>query len=189
MTLTDQIAFFAAAVAVGSALVSILAVYVPWLNTHDSEVFREAALALERGYRALCTEMREDGHPVADRLNWLTAARHLESFKELKSRLKTKLYSRLCAEHEEHWRHEFYKVLLRERINHPSYYRDGKIEPRSALVIYEFMSWPEWREDRIDVLDVEAMYRNPKILPGNIGLSTYLADFAEYGRPPPPPSP
>src|SRR5690554_2769000 len=53
MEITDKIAVIAAAIAFGSAMVSILAIYVPWRNTHDAEIFKESILALERAFRSL----------------------------------------------------------------------------------------------------------------------------------------
>ncbi|MCY1559294.1 hypothetical protein D9M68_963160 [compost metagenome] len=119
MPTSDQIAIVAAAIAFGSAIVSVLAIYVPWRNTHDSEVFKEAVLALERAYRSLMQGAEPDSRPAADRLNWLTSARHIESYKSLRNSLKTELYRRLCREHEEHWRHEFYLVNF-QRSDLPS---------------------------------------------------------------------
>lgn len=69
MSTADQIAVIAAAIVFVSATVSVLAIYFPWRNTHDSEVFKEAVLALERAYRSLMNGAGPDGKPKADRLN------------------------------------------------------------------------------------------------------------------------
>jgi len=86
MSDADQIAVVAAAISFGGALASILAIYVPWRNTHDSEVFKEAIQALERGYRSLTQDGAVTSPPAPDRLNWLTAARHIEAYKALRSK-------------------------------------------------------------------------------------------------------
>jgi hypothetical protein len=60
MEITDQIAVVAAAIALGSAMVSILAIYVPWRNTHDAEVFKESVLAACRTFPTFAGRM---AHP------------------------------------------------------------------------------------------------------------------------------
>lgn len=180
MSNADYISMVAAAIAFGAAAVSIFAIYIPWRSTHDSEVFKESVLALERAYRSLAREMGADGRPAADRLNWLTSARHIESYKELRSSLKTKLYRRLCQEQEEHWRHEFYLCLLKDHITQSSYFENGPIEPRSAIVLYGFASWPSKREDPIDKLNIEAIYGESDLLKGNYGLQQYLQKFPQF---------
>lgn len=182
MSTTELIAIVAAAVALGSAIVSVLAIYLPWRNTHDSEVFKEAVLALERAYRSLMQGADSDGRPASDRLNWLTSARHIESYKTLRNSLKTSLYRRLCQEHEEHWRHEFHLRISKSCIYQVSYYETGPIEPGSAIVIHGFAAWQNGRQDPIDTLDFEALFRDSKVLQGNYGLREYLARFPKFGQ-------
>jgi len=181
MEITDQIAVVAAAIALGSAFVSILAIYIPWRNTHDSEIFKESVLALERAFRSLILNASENGQPAADRLNWLTSARHIESYKSLRSSLKTALYKRLSQEHEEHWRHEFYLKLLKDRVTQTSYFEEGRIEPRSAIVVCGFAAWPHTKQDPIDMLDLEKLFQESDLLKGNYGLQNYLAKFPQFG--------
>lgn len=181
MLTADKIAVIAAAIALVSAAVSVFAIYLPWKNNHDAEVYREALLALERSYGALVLGAEPGQPPKSDRINWLTSARHLESYKELRDSLKTKLYSRLCREHEEHWRHEFYLRLLKDRIHQRAYFEAGPIEPRSALVLFGFSAWPHDKTDRIEVLDVEKLFKESPLLQGNYGLQNYLEKFPQYG--------
>jgi hypothetical protein len=182
MTSSDQIAIVSAAIAVGSAVVSVLAIYIPWRNTHDTEIFKEAILALERSYRALMQGRRDGERPNADRLAWLTSARHIESYKALRDSLKTTLYACLCREHEEYWRNEYYRCLLKEKIYQESYFESGPIEPRSAIIIFGFAAWPRNKEDPIDKLDIEALFRGSNLLAGNSGLRDYLSRFPQYNR-------
>lgn len=176
----DQIAIVSAGIALGSAVVSVLAIYIPWRNTHDSEVFKEAVLALERAYRSLMQGAEPDGRPASNRLNWLTSARHIESYKSLRGSLKTGLYLRLCQEHEDHWRHEFYLRISKDRIYQVSYYETGSIEPCSAIVIHGFAAWKNERQDPIDKLDFEAIYQESNPFQGNYGLKEYLARFPQF---------
>jgi hypothetical protein len=181
MATADEIAIVAAAIAFGSAVVSVFAICIPWRNTHDSEVFKEAILALERAYRTLTQNGEVINPPLADRLNWLTAARHLEGYKDLKAALKTGLYKRLCRENEEYWRHQFYLCILKEKIRDVSYFEKGMLEPRSVLVVFGFAAWPNDKEDPIDALDVESLFNASDLLRGCTGLREYLSKFPEYG--------
>ena len=170
-------------VSVAAAVVAVSGVYVPWKHQHDRELFQQAALSLERAYRALSNDGRNAKPPLADRLNWLTAARHLQGYKALKARVKTTLFRSLCEEHEEFWRHEFYLCLDRHNIHDESYYAGPpsepgeQIEPKSALIIHGFASWPTGKTDPIDSVDIKALLRKSDPLTGNIGLSTYLRRF------------
>ncbi len=181
LSAADSIAIVAALIALISAVVSVLAIYFPWRNTHDAEIFKEAVLALERAYRALMQGAGSDGRPASDRLNWLTSARHIESYKSLRDSLKTDLYRRLCQEHEKHWRHEFYLRISKDHIYQASYYEAGPIEPRSAIVIHGFAAWQNTTKDPIDSLDLEAIYRDSKLLQGNYGLQQYLEKYPHLG--------
>lgn len=179
MGITDTISTIAAAVALASAIASFLAIYIPWKNTHDAEVFKESVLALERAFRSLMLNAREDGSPAPDRLNWLTSARHIESYKSLRNSLKTDLYKKLSQEHEEHWRHEFHIKIIKNQIRHISYFEAGPIEPRSAIVIYGFSTWQNTRQDSIDAVNIENMLQESEFLNGNYGLQQYLAKFPQ----------
>lgn len=182
MEITDKIAVIAAVIAFASAMVSIVAIYVPWRNTHDAEIFKESILALERAFRSLMRNAEEDGQPAPDRLNWLTSARHIESYKSLRKSLKTTLYKRLSEEHEEHWRHEFYlKLFNRDPITPCSYFEAGPIEPRSTIIIYGFAAWPRIKRDPIDTLDLEQLFQESDLLRGNYGLKQYLTKFPQFG--------
>lgn len=180
MVMADIIASIAAAIAFGSAAVSVFAIYIPWKNVHDSEIFKEAIHALERAYEALTDHGKNVSPPLADRFNWLTAARHLQTYKSLRARLKTNLYSVLCEENEEYWRHQFHIVLLRNPIHTVSYYQNGKIEPLSAIVLLHFASWPKNKKDPLESIDVETLFSESEAMRMHIGLREYLKKFPGY---------
>ncbi len=184
MSVGDIAAIVSALIAVASAVVAGFAVYLPWMYQHDNQLFDQAILSLERAYRSLSNDGKDIKPPVADRLNWLTTARHLEGYKAVKSKVKSELYRGLCEEHEEYWRHQFYLCLDMHNIHQPSYYDEGPppkrklgIEPRSALIIYSFASWPNGKFDPIDSVDIQALLKECDPLKGNVGLSTYLEKF------------
>lgn len=189
MSAGDIAAIVSAAIAVASAVVAGFAVYLPWVHQHDSQLFQQAILSLERAYRSLSNDGNSIKPPLADRLNWLTTARHLEGYKAVKVKVKSKLYRALCEEHEEYWRHQFYLCLDMHNIHQSSYYDEGPpperkpgIEPRSALIIYSFASWPNGKSDPIDSVDIPALLKESDPLKGNIGLSMYLDKFPRLLR-------
>ncbi|PKO25789.1 MAG: hypothetical protein CVU35_02330 [Betaproteobacteria bacterium HGW-Betaproteobacteria-8] len=176
----DIIATVAAAIALGSAIVSVLAIYIPWRNTHDAEIFKEAVSALIRSYETLTSHGTVICPPTADRLNWLTAARHIEAFKSLKLRLKTDLYVTLCKENEEYWRHQFYLSLLRHSTYTFAYFNNAEIEPRSALVLFSFAAWPKGQPDPIDQINFRALLEESNYMRTNFGFREYLKKFPKY---------
>src|SRR5471032_1449226 len=93
------------AVAVAAARIAWVAVQVPQKDAESKNHLDQAILSLERAYEAL-TDRGTHVKPVRpDRLNWLTAARHIETFKSLKALIHTPSHRLMCADHEEYWRH------------------------------------------------------------------------------------
>ena len=181
---SNTVAIISLVVAAISALIAIFAVYIPQRDQHDQQILRQAILALERSYQSLTDNGKHISPPAADRLNWLTAARHLVSYESLSRRIKTPTYRTLCEEHEEFWRHQFYLALDMNKIHHKGYFQRGAppelrppIEPRSAIIIYSFASWPKGKIDPIDSVDVKHLLDNPSVLAGNHGLREYLEEF------------
>lgn len=186
----NDIATISSAVFAGlSALVAAAAIYFPWRMQQNHELLNQAVLSLERAYKALSNDGQNVRPVPADRLNWLTCARHIESYKALKRKIKTEIHQSLCEEHEEFWRHQFYICLDMNNIHQPSYYDESPpperklgIEPRSAIIIYSFASWQKTKADPIDSVDVNALIRECDALKGNIGLSTYLKKYPNILR-------
>jgi hypothetical protein len=145
----------------------------------------QATQSLERAYAALTEgDSARNGPPVANRLNWLTAARHLERYRAIKRELRLPLYRLICEENEEHWRHQFYLCVNRQTICRADYYaengqegRDG-IEPTSAFLVHSFATWPEGKPDPIQEVDLVVRQNESDPLSANIGLRFYLESFA-----------
>lgn len=187
MSLSDLAASASAVIAALSALVAAAAIYFPWRLQQNNELLMQAVLSLDRAYKALSNDGKNVKPPIADRLNWLTCARHIESYKAVKAQISTKLHRLLCEEHEEFWRHHFYLCLDIPNIQLSSYYseqpapnRRPGIEPRSALIIYAFTRWPENKLDPIDAGDVKRLMREYEPLRGNIGLRDYIGTFSQF---------
>lgn len=183
-----EIATIASTVFAGlSASLAAAAIYFPSRASNDKEILRQAILTLERAHRSLMGQSQPNEYPEPDRLNWLTCARHLQSYKGLKAQLKLELHRTLCDEHEEFWRHQFYLCLHTPSTPPVNYYQEKAspnkkigIEPRSALVIHAFATWPDGRADSIDLVDVHALMQD-KSLPQRIGgLYEYLQQFPKF---------
>ncbi|MGC0117574.1 hypothetical protein [Pseudoalteromonas piscicida] len=150
----------------------------------DREVFEQAVLSLKWAYDALTDEGR-CVPPSADRLNWLTCARHLCRYYQIAEAIKTALYKTSLSEHEEYWRHKFYIAIDFKELNMKDYYMDERevlwpenIEPTSASIINEFSSWKESAIDPIDSYEVETV-SNGVI---SRGLSSYKSVFDSLSK-------
>jgi hypothetical protein len=170
-----------------SALVAAAAIYFPWRNQNSQEILNQAVLSLQRAYATLTKDGEVIQPPAPDRLNWLTAARHLERYRKLKAELASDTHRTVCEEHEEYWRHKMYVCLDARHEMSVAYYNEkpqpdqrAGIEPRSALVIHEFAKWPDGRDDPIDKIDAQAIVKRGEALNGNHGLRQYLESLPGY---------
>ncbi len=166
-------------IAVCAVIVAIVSLSVTWRSAagqrrmqNDREVLNQLILSLERSYSALSTNETPRVKLSRDRLAWLTAARHLIAYKELKQRLKTKLYQALCDEHEEFWRHQFYVLL--EGADSADFFKpvdldemnQENIDPTSAAVVYAFSKWPDGRVDPLDAVSFEKIVKENDLFSG-----------------------
>lgn len=177
----------------GFTLVSVLFVVLNyWLArnkakldaelTKDKEICDQAIKALERAFLTLTGKRGTAEAPEPSRLNWLTTARLLIKFKELKALLKTDLYNLICSEHEEHWRHQFYLCIKHNELLSTSYYQNKEtlpissenIDPRSALIIANFTQWPHGLDDPIDKIDKNKLINDGYTLNGRRGIRDYI---------------
>jgi hypothetical protein len=148
----------------------------------EKEICDQAVKAIERAFSSLTGEKEAKEAPEPNRLNWLTSARLILKFKELKSLLKTDLYKLICSEHEEHWRHQFYLCLSHSELLSTLYYQDKKmlpnsrenIDPRSALIIANFTQWPPGLDDPIDKVDKNRLINDGYTLNGRSGIRGYI---------------
>lgn len=170
-----------------SALLAAAAIYFPSRTKNDKEILLQAILTLERAHKALVGQSSPTAYPQPSRLNWLTCARHLESYKALKAQIKIELHKTLCDEHEEFWRHQFYLCLHTPSTPPLSYYQEKPppnkqigIEPRSALLVHAFSAWPEGKPDPIDLVDVKTLLQDSDLQKRIGGLHEYLQSFPKY---------
>lgn len=131
------------------------------IETDDRNYFNHATESLKRAYETLAGR-QSALEPVRDRLAWLTCARLLLSAAEVGGQISS--YSKgLRAVYDgecEHWRRRFYELLnpaSGTRVGMRSaFFADqeftgsGQIEERSIRVVFEFMNWPDGKEDPVD---------------------------------------
>jgi hypothetical protein len=131
--------------------------------TKDKEIYQQAIHSLKWSYEVLTLQM-ENLVPQPNRLNWLTAARHIQRYYKLKALIKTDTYKLLNEEIEEYWRHSFYQLLDNQTMDNKSYFmaKDDQqwpenIEITSAMIISEFSQWDESIEDPINTADKDKL--------------------------------
>lgn len=159
------------------------------VRERDKELLAQAQRCLEWAFDAL-TDNGENVPPKADRLNWLTCARHLLRGSKLASQITSATYKLVYAEVEEFWRHRFYMTLNHESLQSSTYFADQShrddsvnIEVRSALVIIDFTAWKENAVDPMDEVDRVAMvHRVSRNGRPNCGLADYIDLLEEQKR-------
>jgi hypothetical protein len=148
----------------------------------DKELLAQAKQSLKWAYNAL-TEEDTNVPPRANRLNWLTAARHLLRHKKLAAQIRSDTFKTVHSEIEEHWRHQFYLALDHNQLAEAAYFRPQQntrvpeqIFPVSAMVIVEFSAWPKDRQDPLDEVDKVAMEAKGQCFSGRAGrgLRSYM---------------
>lgn len=125
----------------------------------DKNYFNHAVSSLERAYDVISAGDQSTG-PVRERLAWLTCARLLLSAKDVSALIsdQSKGLRALFAGEEEHWRYCFYELF--QRVNppvgrNPTFFscptnpQRDEIDERSIRVVFDFVNWPEGKEDSI----------------------------------------
>lgn len=153
------------------------------VRDRDKELLAQVKNSFEWAYDVL-TDKAAHIPPEANRLNWLTCARHLLRAENLVKRIASPTYKTVYAEVEEYWRHKFYMALSHDSLRNWSYYSDsGKpdwpenIEISSALVIVDFSNWKEGAADPTDDVDREALIKTGCGIKGDSagrGLEGYI---------------
>jgi hypothetical protein len=153
----------------------------------DKELLNQAERSIEWAYNVL-TQNGEHIPPLADRLTWLTCARHLLRQSDIAAKLKGETYKTVYAEIEEYWRHRFYLALSDPSLLSSSYFRSKEghklpenIEVRSALAVIGFARWKEGTPDPTDGVDKEKMIADLSTDGGSAaaGLSDYIRQLEE----------
>ncbi len=187
MSQADLISTLSAIFSGIAVFISVAAIYFPWRTQKSQKFLDQATLSLERAYEALSSGGQRIQPPNPDRLNWLTAARHIEQYKRLKNLIKCNEHLLVCEEQEEYWRHRFHICLDAPNPLLQDYYQERVqpnkrlgIEPKSAIIVHDFAKWPNGKQDPIDLANVNSILKLGKVLQGNIGLRLYLESLPSY---------
>lgn len=119
----------------------------------NTRLFDHAIMTLERAFMALMGGDSTWNIPPKSRLNWLTAARLIEEFKDTKARISDPLLAQECLSHEAHWRLQFARKLEELGTGHADYFRQSgkvRIHLTSAIIVCAFSEWMGELSDAID---------------------------------------
>lgn len=188
-----EIRMLTAIVSVAAVIISVLAITSPLRYQKSAALLDLAVRVLERACNALTVDGTQLAPVPADRLNWLTAARNLETYKALKREIRVEVHRRLVEDHEEHWRHLFYLALDGNAYHQPTYYREvtapapreqrrSGIKPHSEAIVHAFAKWPKYRLDPVEHADFDLIFGETDPRPGNIGLKLFLNDPTAKGN-------
>jgi len=151
----------------------------------DKEYVAQFKTSLEWSFNALTSD-ETSLPPKADRLNWLTAARHILRANKIKGLITHPTYVTIAEEIEEFWRHKYYLALADPSLRSWHYFYDKdmptwpeNIEVTSALVVIDFSNWKDGTPDPTDSVDNEALMTSGAGLKGNagMGLRAYIENF------------
>lgn len=158
----------------------------------DRERDKEYVSQFQRSLEWSFNSLTDDGRsipPKADRLNWLTASRHILRAKNIGSQITHPTYKTIAEEVEEYWRHKFYLALSDPALRDWHYFIDRdkpawpeNIEITSALVIVDFSNWKQGAIDPTDSVDREHLIKHASgVKGGNAGrgLETYISHLEE----------
>jgi hypothetical protein len=179
----------------GSAIAAFL-IYRSNLSRHIAEdsrkasrEFLEASISvLERIYEVFTDNGAHESPPRNDRLLWLSTARMVLRFQELRSRITVDEHDNILTEHEEYWRFRFYKILDENKTNFTKRYFSGSgdnsgghnIAFNSIAVIFSFAKWREGAEDPLKRVNDKLLFARGVLPISQYGALEYLKDFGCY---------
>lgn len=151
---TNIVPFIAPAVSVVAMCVSgyfaRLAISVNRRDRESKNHLDQAILTLQRAHAALTNDGQCE-HARPDRLVWLTAARHIETYKVLKRGVTEPSHKVLCEDHEEYWRHRVYLAINMHALHQPGWYDEDRATGKLGLAapsLLKFTGSPRGRRVR-----------------------------------------
>jgi len=180
-TVLDTLTAVSTLVALGALVITVFKNRSDEETRKQQELLEQCKRTLEWAYNALMPDPKSEV-AMADRLNWLTAARHIIAYQELKKLVTKDPQSRIVEDFEEFWRHRFHLALSSPTLSTYHYWAAPEpllinIHPTSALVVVDFAGWPDERPDPVDLPDRKIdLLKSRKGLKGNagFGLKGYL---------------
>jgi len=142
-------------------------------RNQDRELLEQVLNSYSWAYDAFVTGSGQFGLE-ANRLNWLTTARHLVRAQKLAEQIASTTYQTIQRENEEYWRTKFYVQADIEALLHPNFYfelgdQERPIDFRSAIVIADFLAWKDDVGDPIDEVDAHEVMLKPGFRGSKLG--------------------
>ena len=181
--------------AVGTLVALIALVVTVIKNRRDEEASKQQVLldqcrrTLEWAYNALMPDPHAQ-MAEPNRLNWITAARHIRAYQDLRRLITMQPQVRICDDFEEFWRHRFYLALSDQSLSTAYYWAAPSpfhvnLDTLSALIVVDFSGWPDGKVDPTELSEEEIeVLKARNGLKGNAGrgLRAYLNLLAEHNR-------
>lgn len=151
--------------------------------SRDEKFAEQIQKSLQWAYDVL-TDGGSSIPPTADRLKWLTCARHLLRAQKLMKQVKTQEWITIVEDHEEFWRHKFNLAMGSLNLRDWRYFANSagnaiireNIEITSAMVVVDFGNWRKGRSDITDEVSREELIANGNPYSGSAGrgLQAYV---------------
>jgi hypothetical protein len=177
--------FFSIAVAYSAYRANLKKIAEDRARDSDKELLAQVKNSFEWAYDVL-TDEGKNIPPKANRLSWLTCARHLLRAEKLVKQISSPTYRTIYAEIEEYWRNKFYLALSDESLRYRQYYADEtrpeapvNIEITSALVIIGFSQWKDGVADPTKEVDRAALINSVCNMVG-VGAAGGLSSYIRY---------
>ncbi|MFO0887517.1 MAG: hypothetical protein U0790_00060 [Isosphaeraceae bacterium] len=170
-------------VAIFSLVAACYAVCETNFTRESRENLDQAIKCLEWAYAALMGSETRGRAPEAFRNGWLTAARHILRYYELRGSIHCETHKLARRIHHEQWRREFYVALGKIGTN-PKYFKCNSAQPaewiyeKSALIVHYFANDSELLPDPLDSPAANAMAKKEGI--ASPALEGHIEAFKEY---------
>lgn len=161
--------------AVGTAAAALLAGGGLWISNYtfrktveakqQDDLCKQALECLQVAYDVL-TENGRECPPPQSRINWLTSARQIVRFQQLRDRLQGTART-IVDETEVVYRHKFYMALrgVEQAIGYfdsppgaGAANTDNVIQPKSAAIVIGFSQWPVNLSDPLDAISFNQIH-------------------------------
>lgn len=166
-----------------SAIVALCA-YRSNLSYQASKAFLEESIKILERALGIFTGNGKDSLPKNDRVVWLTTARMLLRFKNMRSKITAPEHQEIYEEHEEFTRFQINRIFednkekfTEEYFNpYQKEYLSYSIEPKSIGVIYDFARWDK-KEDPINQVNEQRIFDKQNFPTRYSGVRGYLRKY------------
>ncbi len=182
--------------AIGISAIVALLIYSFNVNKKSSDdrykasenFLREAIIIIERAYEMFTDNGKIRNPPKNDRLLWLTIARMLIRFKNMRLKITQDEDCEIINEHAEYWRFQFYK-LLDDNVGNftkeyfsvdEEKYSGNEISRNSIAVIFDFSQWNDGYNDPLHGVDDIELFARDVISIDQQGAMDFLEGYSEY---------